>query len=294
MDNGKSDAISVLKGIGIILMVIGHCAPASSFACQLIYAFHMPLFFFASGYCFKVEYLSNVFSFIRKRIKGLYFPFVLWGIIFTLLHNAFYYVGIINSEYGSGNLVAGPYNLSDIFRGITSCAVFRLSGYESVLLGAFWFLRTMFISSIFFIFLSSTCYRFIHNVFQAVIIVALITLLLSICVTLCKPNIQHLLYRELLGTFFISCGYLFREKKFFSEVIWLWSSCLIFTFVFLMHHCGMSDVATWKDAMSLASTGVSGTIVLLLLSEKMSGCNGLITLGNRGADENFRGSLRQA
>lgn len=42
--------IDTCRGIGILLVVLGHCNPPF---CNLIYAFHMPLFFILSGYLYK-------------------------------------------------------------------------------------------------------------------------------------------------------------------------------------------------------------------------------------------------
>ena len=40
------------KGIGIILMILGHIPNMPEFFHSWIYSFHMPLFFFISGYLF--------------------------------------------------------------------------------------------------------------------------------------------------------------------------------------------------------------------------------------------------
>lgn len=44
----RNTKIDVIKGMAIILVVLGHCGfPATNF----IYLFHMAVFFIASGYC---------------------------------------------------------------------------------------------------------------------------------------------------------------------------------------------------------------------------------------------------
>lgn len=53
----RDDKVSITKGIGILLMVIAHAGLPEMFS-RFIYMFHMPLFFFMSGYCFKEKYLS--------------------------------------------------------------------------------------------------------------------------------------------------------------------------------------------------------------------------------------------
>ena len=49
--------IDIAKGIGIVLVVMGHndFALISPFAHKLIYSFHMPMFFFMSGMFFKPD-----------------------------------------------------------------------------------------------------------------------------------------------------------------------------------------------------------------------------------------------
>ena len=81
----RNYTISIVKGIGIILMVVGH-AEAPWFITNFIYTFHMPLFFIAAGYFFSRKYLSDPWTFISRRVKGLYVPFVTWAVIFLLLY----------------------------------------------------------------------------------------------------------------------------------------------------------------------------------------------------------------
>lgn len=71
------NSVSFAKGIGILLMVLGHTY-FSAYGYALIYMFHMPLFFFLSGYCFKQSHLDDFRSYARKRISKIYIPFVKW------------------------------------------------------------------------------------------------------------------------------------------------------------------------------------------------------------------------
>ena len=73
--------ISIAKGIGIILMVIGY-AGCPTWMFQFIYLFHMPLFFFLSGYCFNNQYIDDKKIFIFRRIT-LYYIFNI-GYYFTI------------------------------------------------------------------------------------------------------------------------------------------------------------------------------------------------------------------
>jgi fucose 4-O-acetylase-like acetyltransferase len=88
-ENRALDWILLAKGIGIILVVIGHFAPASSPAYwvearRIIYTFHMPLFFFLSGWLYqhgKYSYRTLVIN----KVQRLMYPFVSIAILFFLI-----------------------------------------------------------------------------------------------------------------------------------------------------------------------------------------------------------------
>lgn len=136
--------IDYLKAVGIILMVLGHSGCSIPYIRQFIYMFHMPLFFIASGYCFKVAYLNNPKQFLIHRIKGLYWPFVKWGIIFLLLHNIFVSIGFFNDS--SWNNYGDKFGLRDYALHFAGIVIFMRGQGE--LLGAYWFLKALLYGSI--------------------------------------------------------------------------------------------------------------------------------------------------
>jgi len=77
---GRIGYIDIAKGIGIVLVVMGHndFALISPFAHKLIYSFHMPMFFFMSGMFFKPD--MPFWAFIRRRFDKVLKPF-----LFTIL-----------------------------------------------------------------------------------------------------------------------------------------------------------------------------------------------------------------
>lgn len=106
--------VDAIKGLAIILVVFGHTwrscelagvfkdAPQGLFSAvdTRIYAFHMPLFFMASGF-FVLESLrrSTGSAFILSRLKRLIWPLFLWSYIF------------IASKLAVGSLANDPLHL---------------------------------------------------------------------------------------------------------------------------------------------------------------------------------------
>lgn len=124
--------VNYLKALGIILMVVGHSGCGIPQAVPFIYMFHMPLFFFVSGYCFKRTGLNEPRQFFWKRIKGLWWPFVKWSLLFLVLHNLFLEYHLIDSQvYDIKEHIARAFYIS-----------FHMVDTEQ-LLGGFWFLPAL-------------------------------------------------------------------------------------------------------------------------------------------------------
>ena len=81
----RVEYIDIARGIGILLVVMGHndFSLISPFAYQVIYSFHMPLFFFLSGYFLDAS--ISFFEFIKKRFHAVLKPyfFTIFLIYFT-------------------------------------------------------------------------------------------------------------------------------------------------------------------------------------------------------------------
>ena len=68
----RNHTIDILKGIAILLVVLGYTKFAGT---GFIYLFHMAVFFMASGYFYKDKYsdsVKSVGSALFKRVKTLY------------------------------------------------------------------------------------------------------------------------------------------------------------------------------------------------------------------------------
>lgn len=145
LKESRNPAISILKALGIMLMVLGHTG-FSSVGTGIIYTFHMPLFFIAAGYCFKNDYIGNTHKFLLSKVKGLYLKYVIWSLLFLLLHNTFYRIHFYNESYGFKGNGVGLYNVSDYVIRIKGILI-SMTGHDT-LVGTFWFLKSLFWGSV--------------------------------------------------------------------------------------------------------------------------------------------------
>ena len=85
MKNKRLKYIDVVKGIAIILVVLGHRS-FSEKVVQAIYLFHMPLFFIVSGYLdtMSVSTLKDIKTIAKKKISGLIYPYFILGSIIII------------------------------------------------------------------------------------------------------------------------------------------------------------------------------------------------------------------
>ena len=78
--------IDVAKGLGIFLVIFGHIITYGSPIFNWIFSFHMPLFFFLSGFLFKCD--NNLLNSIKTIFARLILPYiimVLIGLLTSLL-----------------------------------------------------------------------------------------------------------------------------------------------------------------------------------------------------------------
>ena len=79
----RIEALDIAKGIGIILVIIGHMS--SSYLRDWIYSFHMPLFFIISGICFNTEKYPSFLPLLKQRVRTLAIPTIALYFIVLLL-----------------------------------------------------------------------------------------------------------------------------------------------------------------------------------------------------------------
>lgn len=83
-NNYRLNYVDYLKCFAIYLVVLGHCSIDSKLM-HIIYSFHLPLFFFLSGYVFNVDkYEYNFKGFIKSRFKNLLIPYFKYCIYIVL------------------------------------------------------------------------------------------------------------------------------------------------------------------------------------------------------------------
>ena len=139
----RNEIFDIARGIVLILMVIGH-SNAPKEIHDFIYLFHIPAFYFISGYFFKDCALEKKWNFIKRKLQQLYRPFVTYGLVFLAISPILFHIHFIEKQYS--------------FMEITKRAIGILF-FKDVeqLLVPFWFLRSLFTVSVLFLFIKFIC-----------------------------------------------------------------------------------------------------------------------------------------
>lgn len=199
----QSNTISISKGIGIFLMVIGHSG-CPVYLNNYIYIFHMPLFFFISGYCFKDKYLNDFKTYWLRRIKNLYYPLVKYELIFLLLHNFFCYIHIYDQ--------ASTLSLQDT--ALKAINILTAMYTPEAMLGGFWFIRELFYASFIFYFIRR---------FGSINIWTILMVITTIILKYTDIHVPYwgMNYKTFLATIFLTLGYYsserFKIEKYFEK-----------------------------------------------------------------------------
>lgn len=264
MKSKRDSLIDILKGLGIICMVAGHSgAPIT----QFIYLFHMAIFFIASGYCFKENCSSDikeVKEFFKRKIISLWFPYVLWTAIYSLLHNFFIKINVYTDnplllQYVSGTHIniMEKWNLIDITKNIIKA--FLLHG-GTQLGGAFWFLAILFEISIAYCIIDFFIKKIINK--KAVWAQSIIAVLLLILGYLCYLSHNRFWGVDRVFSYYILYHGGFLLKKYnISALIYKKSRllCVIISLLILL-------LANQKGSIALDDNSYENPLYLLTVS----------------------------
>ena len=221
----KDLTVSVARGLAIIFMVIGHagCWP---WLYDFLYKFHMPIFFFVSGYCFKEKYLNDSKTFIFHRFKGLWWPYVKWMLVFLLLHNIFFRINLYDESMTFAGHTIHAYGLKELCVRAVRILFMRPDAIEPYL-GPLWLMPYFLVTSI----LGFFTIKFSRNIFLGAgfwLIVSMLLKFMSISIPVVGFDWVYAFY---LSIFLL--GFLFKSINKWAnifEIILIFVVILIVSF----------------------------------------------------------------
>ena len=132
-NNKRITYLDMARGMGMILVVMGHVEYMNMTLLQYIYAFHMPLFFLISGILIweKREEEKNFIVLVKNKLRSIMLPYAVFSVLSLLIESA----RLLIKDLDEWNLIG-----RQIFQ--TLC----LQGVSTL-----WFLPALFMSELLFI-----------------------------------------------------------------------------------------------------------------------------------------------
>jgi len=239
--------IDIAKGIGILLVVIGHLISEKSIPGKMIYSFHMPLFWFLSG-CFLRS--GGGRNFIVRKYNTLLVPCFAFTCICGL---AEYYL-------------------------LGNDKVFCNLSYE--LPGALWFLPNLFVSSVLFATIINIKHNWAKFLF-AFVVIYLCQMRFNL------HQFPYKLHYTPYALFFVAVGHFYRTYNAYPSIISKYARMLMFLGFSILFHILLYVVlpkCTHIECITILHilTAVCGIALIIIISkwiECYSNCSVLKYLG---------------
>lgn len=281
--------LDVAKGIGIILVFIGHLLSHDSYIGLTIYSFHMPLFFTVSGVFAKTYKDQGFFTYLKKNIVHLLIPYI----IFTL------FGVLVTFSVVQWRTALNIYDLKYILYSAQP---------ENWHVGQLWFLVSLFVVKIIFYFYDRLILSKNNTVLNIVSLLLFFVLAYNIKqidpsynwlpASQIKDTLLH--YREVTGfwypfqinsalmaTPFYAIGYLLSDKiknfKLDKDNISNWALtaiCLVITILFARYNGNVNLGGGWYgDCFLYILFSLTGTFAVIGLSSLLRKSKYLAFLG---------------
>ena len=224
--NTRNPVFDIMKGIGIILMLIGHIPPGDSLY-HVIYSFHMPLFFIVAGVFTKTDRIE--IDTLRKYALRLLLPVLVTMVIIIALSPLHYF-----TDHNFNDSIVQVLSLiwaGDAFQ----------TKYGLVTIDSMWFLVALFWAKIYFQLIGSLVNNKVSRN-QDEVILAICVMISASAVALHKiiPLVPWGLLKGLTAVSFLAIGWYLNRKRLpvivYVTFILCWFLALRFGSIDMVHY----------------------------------------------------------
>ena len=247
----------IMKGVGIILMMLAHLVYTEGMPKQIIHSFHMPLFFILAGVFAKnLEEVSSFREFTRKNSKRLLLPYVVTFLMLCI--------------WGGIQSVA-KHDISFFLRHLFSMLTASADGWESewglIYAGPMWFLIALFWVRELFYGIQRVCVHVNKYRNELVVGVAIALSVLSVVIHPHIPALPFCIMQSFTAIGFYAVGwYIHRHPM----PWWVYAICVIAWPLAIMYGGVGIDSCTVRCYPLSFIGACGGTCVIYLLCKEWS------------------------
>lgn len=226
-----------------------------------IYSFHIPLFFFVSGFFFKKR---NLLTTLKHKTFQLLVPWCFFGFI---IYSCLFLIKFVGTRDLSGSAFS---ILENFYIGI-------LGNEDSFIFYTIWFLISLFEVSVLYVFVN----RFIKNLGLQTLI-CLVLYILGWFLEIKSINLPYFIDTVFSVTIYYHMGFLFRKTDMFQKQISLKYTISLLILFLLVVLCVKPDIDLKSNTFPLYTIVLSPTIVVVIYYIFRNICYSCqLTLGKR-------------
>lgn len=265
----RLDYIDLLRGIGILLVVIGHHISEAEGLVVWIFSFHVPLFFIITGYLsgYKNDKCEDIKGLIISKAKSLMYPYITFSVINIIWYVVFYIITPIGGQPKE--------TLTEVLlKTVTT------SGYH-----AMWFLPALFVATILFNLINKA--KASHFIHITVLIFGCV-----VCVWIRQAELEHSVVwyilnyvsRSAVATSFIYIGFLIgkflTKLNNITEWICIGVCAVVVAIISIINLANMNQynlaVSNVGNPVMFYISAISNSMLLLLVFKKINIKKGLL------------------
>ena len=268
LNKKRIDWLDIAKGIAIICTIIGHSVPFGGNVRNLIFSFHMPLFFIIAGYTIKQIPYNQFWKATFKDFKRLIIPVIVVKFLQALIEIIVHHPSVKNCLLNT---------CLQILWG-NGCSYWKFQG-----IGVVWFLIALFYAKLLF--------RFILNLipnYREIFCLLLAFLFSALGKKIWLPQNFDLLFPAIL---FMDAGYVFRNKiEDDSKKVKIAGLCAFIFWIYMAWNKGIYiELATRQYPLSLVSILIAlcGSLCIVQFSksiENLKSSKVLVFIGKYSLD----------
>ena len=236
----RNEYADILKGIGILSIVLGHSCwfilnnnvPAGPF----VYTYHLMIFMFIIGYLFNCELFEKdknyKYQYIGKQIIKMLSLYFMYNLVFVLAHNSFVHLHMINDTYYHSKEI-----LNNIFMGLE----FQT---KEQLLSILWFIPMMLVAKIIFVILYSK--NIFNHRMTNIISIGLLTGFIGSLLILKNASYLFFIQISIIAVSFICLGIIYKRYEDKFKIIisnWSWMPSAVVIFILLKQYTSWIDLS---------------------------------------------------
>ncbi|MCL6458090.1 MAG: acyltransferase family protein [Gorillibacterium sp.] len=190
--------IDLCKGLGMLLVMLGH-APFPGELTKVIYTFHMPLFFFLSGYLFSFRKHSSFVAFLKRKLITLVIPYFSLSLI-NYFYWVFVYRNIGNDFYSNSGI--------SLYRPLWGTLLAQRDTPFTIHNLALWFLPCLFFAELLFYFIV----KYSDNYKQIIVYLMFCSIIGYSYSTYMTKALPWSIDAALTAVVFLGAGYIIKNK----------------------------------------------------------------------------------